>query len=97
MNNKKATFWKYQGNHHEGRNCERKDPHSFGLALISFMEYMHRSGNYQYPVDEFDIERIKITKHKPKDAFGQEITVSAPQEIWDKAKQFQESIGYLTN
>ena len=97
MKNKKATFWKYQGNHSAGRNCERKDPHSFGLALISFMEYLARSGNYQHPVDEFDIERIKVTYHTPKDAFGQEITVSAPQEVWDRAKQFQESIGYFVN
>lgn len=81
MRNKKATFWKYQGNHHEGRNCERKDPHGFGLALISFVEYLARSGNYQHPVD----------------AFGREITVSAPQEVWNRAKQFQKSIGYLVN
>ncbi|UQS95047.1 hypothetical protein Pam2_167 [Pseudanabaena phage Pam2] len=96
MKNKKATFWKYLGSHPEVRNCERKDPHGFGLALISFMEYLARSGNYQRHLqDEFDIERIKVTYHTPKDAFGQEITVSAPQEVWDRAKQFQESIGYF--
>ena len=56
MKNKKATFWKYLGSHPEVRNCERKDPHGFGLALISFMEYLARSGNYNYqhPVDEAD-------------------------------------------
>ena len=95
MKNKKATFWKYLGNHSAGRNCERKDPHSFGLALISFMEYLARSGNYQPHLQDADIERIKVTYHTPKDAFGQEITVSAPQEVWDRAKQFQESIDFV--
>ena len=54
MKNKKATFWKYLGNHSAGRNCERKDPHSFGLALISFMEYLARSGNYQPHLQDAD-------------------------------------------
>lgn len=93
MKNKKATFWKYLGNHPEGGNRERKDPHGFGVELISFVEYLARSGNYQQPVDEFDVERIKVVRHCP-DAFGQEITVSAPQEVWDRAKQLQESIEY---
>ena len=87
MANQTASFWKYQGNAN-GRNCERKDPHGFGLDLIAYLEYCDRSGDFQTPLTYTDIEDIKVIRHKKgSTSFGQEITVKAPAQVWAKAKE----------
>jgi hypothetical protein len=85
--NKTARFWKYTGNHHCGKDCERKDSHGFGLGLISAMAYWGDSEeDYQAPLTHEETKLIKVSHHKG-DSFGHEVTVSAPAEIWEKGEQ----------
>lgn len=86
MNNKRAKFWSYTGNHPNGQDCPRKDPHNFGLNLISAMAYWGDGGDYQAPLTYADTLLIKVTHHKG-DTFGHEVTVSAPAEIWQRGKE----------
>jgi len=86
--NKVARYWLYDGNHPNGRDCERYDPNGFGLSLIVAMANW---GDADLPVIQpltvDDVAKIKVTHHKPKDSFGHEITVSAPNDVWLKAQQ----------
>jgi hypothetical protein len=85
MKNRTARFWKYTGNHPNGKDCERKDPHGFGLDLVASVAYWGNSGEYQEPLTLEDTKLIKIQNHKGDD-FGHEVTVFAPSEVWEKAK-----------
>lgn len=83
--NKKAIFWKYCGNHPNGKDHERKDPHNFGLELISAVAYLGDGGDCFPPITYADTLKIK-TAHSKGDDFGHEVTVSAPLEVWEKVK-----------
>lgn len=41
-----ASYWRYDGNHPNGKDCERNDPHGFGIALISYLAYIADGGAY---------------------------------------------------
>jgi hypothetical protein len=84
--NKTAKFWKYTGNHHAGRDCERNDPHGFGLGVISYMAYVGDGGDYQPPLTYEDTKAIYVQNHKGDD-FGHEVTVKAPQEVWERGAE----------
>lgn len=84
--NRTAKFWQYTGNHSGGKDCERKDPYGFGLALISAMAYWAGGGDYQEPITYGDTLQIKATHHKGDD-FGHEVTVTAPIEVWERGKE----------
>jgi hypothetical protein len=86
VRNQKASFWLYTGNHHNGSDCERKDPHGFGLDVIAYLDYCDRSGDYQKPLTFADIKSVKVSRAK-NDSFGQECVVSATKEVWERAKQ----------
>ncbi|GIW59530.1 MAG: hypothetical protein KatS3mg087_0596 [Patescibacteria group bacterium] len=86
MNNQTAKFWKYDGNHPNGSNHDRYDPHGFGLDVIAYTAYVGDGGDYQNPLDYESAKLIK-TKHHKGDSFGHEVTVSAPAEVWEKAKK----------
>ena len=88
MSNLIASFWQYQGNHSNGKHCERKDPHNFGLDLIGYLAYCASSEDYQHPLNAEDIDKIAIIKHtKSASSFGQDITVKAPPEVWAKGRE----------
>jgi hypothetical protein len=84
--NKTAKFWKYTGNHSSGNDCERSDPHGFGLALIGYMAWIGEGGDYQPPISYADTQAIKVKHHKGDD-FGHEVTVKAPQEVWERGAE----------
>lgn len=86
MNNKKASYWKYTGNHPSGNDCERCDPHGFGLAVIGYLASVGEGSDYREPLTYSDSETIRVT-HCRGDDFGHEVIVSAPLDIWERAKQ----------
>lgn len=83
---KKASFWKYTGNHSSGKDCERRDPHGFGIEVISYLAHVGDGGDYQKPLTYEDTKQIQ-TKHKRNDGFGEEIEVVAPAEVWQRGKE----------
>lgn len=85
--NQKARFWKYCGNHPNGKNHDRHDPHNFGLDLISYVAYIGDGGDYEPPFTYEHTQNIVVSHHKG-DNFGHEITVTAPPEVWQLAKEF---------
>jgi len=80
---KTAKFWKYDGNHHNGHDCERHDPHNFGLKLISYMAFWGDGGHYEAPLTYEDTKHILVSHHEG-DSFGHEITVKAPLSVWER-------------
>lgn len=77
-----ARFWKYDGNHHAGRDYQRYDPHGFGLDLISYVAYCADNG--QFRDSKLNMADIKVA-HFKGDSFGHEIEVAATQDIWESA------------
>jgi len=96
---RKARFWKYDGNHFEGRHWERYDPHNFGLGLIVAMFYWGEQNFLEVPLTPpltlDDTKKIRIVHHKPDSSFGHEITVSAPSQVWEKGRQALEALDRL--
>lgn len=82
-----AKFWRYDGNHHAGRDCERYDPHAFGLDLISYVAYCF--DNNQFRDSKLNMADIEVT-HSKGDSFGHEVKVAATQDVWEAA-----SLDYL--
>jgi hypothetical protein len=91
-----ARFWKYDGNHPSGHNCERYDPHGFGLDLISTMAYVADNWNMSYSSSDSEIGQILkqqggnldgvVVNHRKGDGFGHQVHVAATAEQW-KAMQ----------
>jgi len=85
--NKIARYWRYDGSHHAGCDCERYDPNGFGLSLIVAMANW---GDADLPVIKpltvDDVSKIQVIHHRP-DSFGHEVTVKAPSEVWERGKQ----------
>ena len=83
MSNKlHARFWKYDGHHSGGHDCERYDPHQLGLNLISAMAYLSDSG---------ELNDVTVRHHKG-DGFGHQVHVAATPEQWDAAKKYLEQL-----
>jgi len=91
-NLKHARFWKYDGNHHNGMDCKRHDPHGFGLELISAMAYVAEewSNSFGHPDSEYgqllkadggDLSGVVVRHHKG-DSFGHQVHVAATAEQW---------------
>jgi hypothetical protein len=74
-----ARFWKYDGNHLEGKDCERYDPHGFGLGLIARMAYI---GETEYQVNGVPLDGVIVRHHKGND-FGHQIHVAATKAQWE--------------
>jgi hypothetical protein len=72
MANKTATFWRYEGNHPNGRDHERHDPHGFGLTAIAMVAYERKAG-------------VRVQKVGGSDMAGQTLKVTAPVEVWNDA------------
>lgn len=87
MSNKKASFWHYDGNHPDGRDCERRDPHGFGLDVISYAAYAADGGDTSLPLD---LQNQIQVRHKKGDDFGHEVEISAPAEVWAAMRQWLE-------
>jgi len=83
MANKTAKFWKYDGNNPTGHDCERYDPHNFGLNLIAHMAFWGDGGYDEAPLTYDDTKKILVTHHRGND-FGHEITVKAPKDVWER-------------
>lgn len=79
-----ARFWKYDGNHLLGHDCERYDPHELGLDLISAMAYI---GEREYSVCGVSLEDVVINHHKGDD-FGHQVHVAATTEQWEAMRRF---------
>lgn len=79
-----ASYWKYDGNHYNGRDCERYDPHGLGIELISYLAYIADCGGYG-KLTQQQLSQVKVI-HRKGNSFGHEIKVIAPKEIWDAAK-----------
>lgn len=78
-----AKFWHYDGNHPNGKDCERYDPHNFGINLISYVAYCADNGQFQS--NKLNMADIKVS-HSKGDSFGHEIDVAATQDIWAHCK-----------
>lgn len=88
-----ARYWRYLGSHPQGGDCYRYDPHNYGVDLIGYMVYIKDGGDCYPPLRYSDTISIKTTWHKKtKSDFGIEVSVAAPPEIWEKAKQSLEAI-----
>jgi len=72
-----AKYWNYDGNHDSGKDCERYDPHGFGVKLIAEMAY-HSQHEFFGGVNLQNVE----VKHHQKDGFGHEVTVKADPKTW---------------
>ena len=79
-----ARFWKYDGNHINGRDCERHDPHEFGLPLISAMAYL---AEQEYQVKGVSMDGVVVNHHKG-DSFGHQVHVAATKEQWNAVRQY---------
>ena len=79
-----ARFWHYDGNHPNGRDCERYDPHELGLGLISGMAYI---AEHQYDCNGVSLDDV-IVKHHKGDSFGHQIHIAATQEQWDAVREY---------
>ncbi|HEY9640141.1 MAG TPA: hypothetical protein V6C57_06635 [Coleofasciculaceae cyanobacterium] len=86
MSNQKlhARFWKYDGNHHNGRDCARYDPHELGLDLISGMAYV---AEREYQVNSVSLHDV-VVRHHAGDSFGHQVHVAATREQWDAVAQY---------
>ena len=89
---KHARFWKYDGNHSGGHDCERHDPHGFGVELISAMAYVAEEwdDSFGHPDSEYvqvlkarggDLSGVVVRHHKG-DSFGHQVHVGATDEQW---------------
>jgi hypothetical protein len=83
-NLKHARYWKYDGNHHAGRDCERYDPHELGLELLGAMAYISER---EYQVCGVALDDVVVRHHKGND-FGHQIHVAATDEQWGAMRQF---------
>jgi hypothetical protein len=79
-----ASFWHYDGNHQNGHDCERRDPHSLGLSVIAAMAYLSER---EYRVCGVSLDNVVVI-HGKGDGFGHEIKVIATKKQWDAMKQF---------
>ena len=79
-----ARFWKYDGNHSGGHDCERYDPHGLGLNLIAAMTYISER---EYQVCGVSLDGVVINHHKGDD-FGHQAHVAATREQWDAMQTF---------
>lgn len=85
-----ASYWNYDGNHHGGHDCQRKDPHGFGVKVIAFLAYLSDNDYVYPPLTHADLNQVK-TIHSKCDGFGHEVKVSAPKSVWEKAKMAQKA------
>lgn len=88
--NHHATYWRYTGNHHNGRDCERRNPHGYFLEVISFLAHWAENPDDLPPLTPDDTKKIKVTHHHRRRAlagqsFGYEISVAAPPDVWHRA------------
>jgi len=79
-----ARFWKYDGSHRSGHDCERYDPHELGLSLIRAMAYI---AEMERRVCGTILDGVVVNHHKG-DGFGHQIHVGATREQWDAMKKF---------
>jgi hypothetical protein len=86
MQNKRATYYRYIGNHPEGEDRIRFDPHNFGIELISYMVSIDDYGDYVKPLTKEMVSRIKVERKKSDD-FNTEIVVTASAEVWELARK----------
>jgi hypothetical protein len=68
-----AKYWKYTGNHLNGRDCERHNPYGYPLDLVAWVCYKIELGEVSG----------KVIKKKG-DNFGHEVEVIAEKEDWEK-------------
>ena len=83
-----ARYWKYDDNHPNGKDCERYDPHGFGLDLISTMVYI---AEHQPECNGVSLDGVVISHHKG-DSFGHQVHIAATREQWDAVKKYWEEI-----
>ena len=81
-----ARFWKYDGNHPSGHNCERYDPHGLGLGLIAAMAYI---AEHESQVSGVTLDGVVVRHHRGDD-FGHQVHVGATAEQWDAVRKFIE-------
>jgi hypothetical protein len=74
-----ARFWKYDGNYPEGKDCERYDPHGFGLGVIAHMADL---GETEYQVNGVSLDGVIVRHHKGY-GFGHQVHVAATKAQWE--------------
>ena len=83
-----ARYWNYDGNHPNGHDCERYDPHELGLSLIAGMAYV---AEYDKECNGVSLDGVVVRHHKG-DNFGHQVHVAATQEQWDAVKVYLEVV-----
>lgn len=85
-----ARFWKYDGNHHNGHDCERYDPHDFGLQNISTLAYLVDQGEIN--IEGEYLEGVVVNHHKGDD-FGHQVHVAATAAQWAAVTSYVNKLG----
>ena len=80
-----ARFWKYDGNHSKGHDCERYDPHGLGLRVISTLAWAVDSGEVH--ICGVPLEGATVRHHKGDD-FGHQIHCAATADQWAAVAQW---------
>ncbi len=65
--NQIARYWKYTGNHHNGKDCDRDNPYQYNAGLVGFAAYIGDGGDYQAPVTYEMTQQIKVKHCKGDD------------------------------
>jgi hypothetical protein len=91
-----ARYWHYDGNHHAGHDCERYDPHGFGLDLIATManvasDWEDSFGNPDHEIGQLikqhggNLDGVVVRYHRG-DGFGRQVHVAATEVQWAALK-----------
>jgi hypothetical protein len=66
-----ATFWQYNGNHVDGKDCSRVNEYGYPLCLIQYLNFHGGEG--------------VTSQSEASNQFGRTVSVSAPQDTWEDA------------
>jgi hypothetical protein len=92
-----ARFWKYDGNHSGGHDCERYDPHGFGLDLIATMAYVAQDWEDSFGSPDSEVGQVLkqlggnldgvVVRHHKGDSFGHQVHVAATEAQWASLRE----------
>jgi hypothetical protein len=84
--NQIAKYWKYDGNHPDGKDRDRANSYKYNAGLVGYVAYMKEVGGAEPFIPNEMMEQIKV-RHAKGDDFGHEVEVSAPSEVWDVCRE----------
>jgi hypothetical protein len=83
-----ARYWKYTGEHPDGKDAIKYDPHNLGLDLVAGMAALIADiADIQNETHLLDV----IVRHHKGNEYGHQVHVAATREQWDAVKSYLES------